>query len=61
MSGSKEQAFHLKEVSFRNYHQNESLEMQNKKKYFFFLICISMWSLELTMARMTMAKIILEK
>ena len=59
MSGSKEQAFHLKEVSFRNYHQNESLEMQNKKK--FFLICISMWSLELTMARMTMAKIILEK
>ena len=36
MSGSKEQTFHLKEVSFRNCHQNESLEMQTKKYHFFF-------------------------
>ena len=34
MSGSKEQTFHLKEVSFRNSHQNESLEMQTKKIVF---------------------------
>ena len=30
MSGSKEQTFHLKEVSFRNCHQNESSEMPTK-------------------------------
>ena len=35
MSGSKEQTFHLKEVSFRNCYQNESLEMQITKKYYF--------------------------
>ena len=35
MSGSKQQTFHLKEVGFRNCHQNESLEMQTKKCYFF--------------------------